>query len=261
MGLKHRLYAWSTYCQKKLMPGLRYCQEIYEEVLEAEVRPGSDWLDLGCGWHVLPEWRLDAERRLVDRCGLVAGIDYDLPSLRKHRTIPHLVRGDLNWLPFRDQAFDLVTSDMVLEHVEHPDAVFREVARLLKPGGRFVFHTVSVYAYATLVGRVVPDALHGPLIRLVDDRDEADVFPAFYRVNRPREIPALAARTGFRLLRLRMLVSSPRLRIVPPLVPLELLFTRLLMTDRLKMWRPNFIAILEKQPLAEPAALAEVAHP
>src|SRR5262249_4707508 len=64
-----------------IAPGLRYSQLFYEDQLRRLVGPTVDWLDLGCGHHVLPPWRGDAERTVVGRCRSVTGIDYDLPSL------------------------------------------------------------------------------------------------------------------------------------------------------------------------------------
>jgi SAM-dependent methyltransferase len=40
-------------------------------------------------------------------------------------------------LPFADQSFDAVVSLQVLEHVKHPRRVVEEIARVLKPGGKF----------------------------------------------------------------------------------------------------------------------------
>jgi SAM-dependent methyltransferase len=40
-------------------------------------------------------------------------------------------------LPFADAEFDFVWIFDVLEHVENPEVVLREVARVLRPGGRF----------------------------------------------------------------------------------------------------------------------------
>ncbi|MDQ6711732.1 MAG: class I SAM-dependent methyltransferase [Candidatus Dormibacteraeota bacterium] len=42
-------------------------------------------------------------------------------------------------LPFPDATFDTVVSTLVLCTVPSPDAVVREVKRVLKPGGRFLF--------------------------------------------------------------------------------------------------------------------------
>ena len=46
------------------------------------------------------------------------------------------VFGDGNRLPFRDERFDTVLATEVLEHVRSPATLLREMARVLKPGGR-----------------------------------------------------------------------------------------------------------------------------
>lgn len=43
--------------------------------------------------------------------------------------------GDGHFLPFKDNTFDAVISEAVLEHVHSPDRVVREIYRVLKPGG------------------------------------------------------------------------------------------------------------------------------
>src|SRR4030095_86368 len=118
-----------------------HSQTLYEKVLHSHVTPETKWLDLGCGHHVLPVWREEEERRLVAGCGMLVGMDYDLPSLKKHRSISLRVRGNINRLPFPDSFFDLVTANMVVEHLADPVEQFCEINRVLKPGGRFLFHT------------------------------------------------------------------------------------------------------------------------
>lgn len=51
---------------------------------------------------------------------------------------------DLSVQTFPDNCFDLVITLDVMEHVNSPDVVVREVARTLKPGGSFLF-TVPTY--------------------------------------------------------------------------------------------------------------------
>ncbi len=45
------------------------------------------------------------------------------------------VVGNGHFLPFKDNIFDIVILEAVLEHVEHPNKVILEVNRVLKPGG------------------------------------------------------------------------------------------------------------------------------
>jgi ubiquinone/menaquinone biosynthesis C-methylase UbiE len=52
-----------------------------------------------------------------------------------------LVRGNLEALPLEDAAFDLVLCTQVLEHLLDPAAGVRELARVLRPGGRVVLTT------------------------------------------------------------------------------------------------------------------------
>jgi ubiquinone/menaquinone biosynthesis C-methylase UbiE len=46
-------------------------------------------------------------------------------------------------IPFPDQSFDIVITNSVLEHVSDVDACFREISRILVPGGVFWFETAS----------------------------------------------------------------------------------------------------------------------
>jgi len=42
-------------------------------------------------------------------------------------------------MPFEDASFQTVISNSVLEHIPDLDAVLLETARVLKPGGMFIF--------------------------------------------------------------------------------------------------------------------------
>jgi ubiquinone/menaquinone biosynthesis C-methylase UbiE len=46
---------------------------------------------------------------------------------------------DAERIPYDDETFDLVVGHAVLHHIPDVDAAMREVLRVLKPGGRFVF--------------------------------------------------------------------------------------------------------------------------
>jgi ubiquinone/menaquinone biosynthesis C-methylase UbiE len=64
---------------------------------------------------------------------------------------------DAERIPYEDNTFDLVIGHAVLHHIPDVPAAFREVLRVLKPGGRFVFAgepTKVGDAYARKLGQL-----------------------------------------------------------------------------------------------------------
>ena len=64
---------------------------------------------------------------------------------------------DAERIPYADNSFDLVVGHAVLHHIPDVQAAFREVLRVLKPGGRFVFAgepTKIGNAYARRLGQL-----------------------------------------------------------------------------------------------------------
>ena len=240
-----RLYSIYYATKGFIAPSLEYAQVFYEEVLFKYVAADTLWLDLGCGHHILSPWRQTQEDELVSRCKDVIGIDFCLPALQVHRSIRKRVAGDILNLPFNARSFDLVTANMVVEHLSDPLAQFSEIRRVLKPGGRFIFHTPNANGYFCIARRFIPWRLNLWLVRLLDTRPEEDVFPIQYKANTAARINEIARLSGFKVNRIRMLLSTPVFAVVPPLMIVELLWIRLLMSKRFKGWRTNIIAELE----------------
>jgi SAM-dependent methyltransferase len=232
--------------RRRIAPTLHTSQDIYENVLKDLVRRESVWLDVGCGHQILPEWREKAEAELSQCCGTIVGIDYDLPSLQKHRSISLRVRGDISRLPFQNGSFDLVTANMVVEHLDNPRVQFEEISRILKPGGLFLFHTPNALGYFAMLRRLVPGGIARKLVALLDGREPGDVFPVEYRANTRRRIGHLATSTGLEVDKTKMIVSESVFQLVPPLAFFELIWIRALMTRPLAGIRTNIIAVLKK---------------
>jgi len=99
--------------------------------------PTGHGLDLGCGDGHLTAIVLAhvGQRDLI-------GVDIDpqetaIATARGiHREV---VTAPGDQLPFSDCQFDFAYSNSVLEHIEPIDATLRNVSRVLKPGGRFLF--------------------------------------------------------------------------------------------------------------------------
>ena len=103
------------------------------------VTPGERVLDAGCGTG-------RNFRRLLDQGAVLTGVDFSSGMLQvAHRNHPGvcLIQADLHhdW-PLDRSSFDLVVCALVGEHLGDLDRVFRQMHRVLSPGGRLLF---SVY--------------------------------------------------------------------------------------------------------------------
>jgi len=239
----HRFYWW---LQEIIAPNLRYCQEVYEDMLRDSVTSETRWLDLGCGHNVLPPWRADEEKRLAAMPERIVGLDYDMPSLRTHQAIEALVRGDVSTLPFRGDAFTLVTANMVFEHLREPETQLEEIKRVMEPGGELVFLTPNCAGYTTILGRLVPEFLKARVVHFFHGRIEGDVFPTFYRMNSPSRVHRAAERSGLIVEEIRLIPSAAQFIKIPPLVIFELIWIRLTMTRWLRALRTNLIVRCRK---------------
>lgn len=111
---------------------------VYNKVIEiVENNPGAKLLDLGSGCGGL-------SKRAKDKGLKVIALDADEKAFR-HKSEIEFRQGDLNeGLPFEDQSFDYVTMLEVIEHLQNPYFVLREINRVLRPKGTFFLSTPNV---------------------------------------------------------------------------------------------------------------------
>lgn len=107
-----------------------------------ELAPDDKVLDCGCGGGV-------NIRRLLKKCpqGIVKGIDYSLVSVEKTKKVNEtaiadgrcaVLQGSVADMMFADNWFDAVTAFETVYFWPDPARCFREVCRVLKPGGTFL---------------------------------------------------------------------------------------------------------------------------
>lgn len=229
-----------------IAPAAAPTQHAYRAWLEEALFRGCDWLDLGCGHQILPEWVRADEPGIVALCRRAVGIDLDFPSLRANRVIRDRILGDLSRLPLATERFDLVTANMVFEHLERPLEVLGEIRRVLKPGGRLLVHTPNRRAPALRAAAATPEVLKKPVIRVLEQRAAHDVFPTFYRINSAGDIRSMAAQAGLRVERLEHLSSAAATAVLGPLAVPELLMLRMFSGERLAHLRSNILFTLRK---------------
>jgi ubiquinone/menaquinone biosynthesis C-methylase UbiE len=182
---------------------LTHTQEHYARVLESYVQPGCRWLEVGCGRQILPDWamRVARQRELTERAKMLVGMDVD-DALYAHPLLTHRVIGLGNAMPFRPGSFDLVSANMVVEHVHRPEEFLREVERILDVGGRFVFHTTNFHNYMIFLAHFVPAVIKNRIVWKLEHRRPEDIFPTRYEMNTEAAIRKAVSHTSFRVERL-----------------------------------------------------------
>lgn len=232
---------------KFVCPGLRNSQFAYREALEEAVRPGTRWLDLGCGHQLLPDWMSDglsSQVALVNRCAAAVGVD--AVDLRPHVVGLEKVAADVEQLPFADETFSLVTANMVVEHVKDPARLLREVCRVLLPGGLFLFHTPNARYFEVAVVRHIPASVTKHIASFLDGRGGDDIFPTHYRLNKAKDIERVATESGLATRFVRHVECTAQGVMLGPLVLLELLVIRMLRLPIFEGYRSDLIVMLER---------------
>lgn len=107
--------------------------------LEQELEPVLKYLtgnvlNAGCGERDISNFLLSHGAASVETC--------DIKS-----SIPNTIICDLTKIPQKSDTYDSILCNAVLEHVQFPDQVLKELHRLLKPGGTFVLAVPFLQPY------------------------------------------------------------------------------------------------------------------
>jgi 2-polyprenyl-3-methyl-5-hydroxy-6-metoxy-1,4-benzoquinol methylase len=99
------------------------------------------------------------------------------------------IHADLNApLPCPDGSFDAIISTEVIEHLENPRAVFREFARLLRPGGRLLLTTPNQESIRSLASLII----RGHHVAFLDES-----YPAHVTALVRKDLDRLCLEAGF----------------------------------------------------------------
>jgi demethylmenaquinone methyltransferase / 2-methoxy-6-polyprenyl-1,4-benzoquinol methylase len=173
---------------------------------QAAVRPGDRVLDACCGTGDLALEALKAG-------GDVVGLDFSARMLERARRKSdevEWVQGDVTELPYEDGSFDAVTVGFGIRNVPELEAGLRELARVLRPGGRFgcleitrprgvlrPFFRLWFDGVVPLLGRVLPGGAAYTYLPASVRR-----FPG------PTDLAAAMEQAGFRDVRYRLLAGG-----------------------------------------------------
>ena len=173
----------------------------FDKVLEIGCGTGFFLLNLAQAGIVGQAHAVDISPGMVDTC---------VANGRRLGLEVHGRVADAEALPYEDDTFDLVLGHAVVHHLPNLDATFKELARVLHPGGRLVIageptrtgdHIASVFKAVARGGVLLAARIAGPERVLAEPRAlpevaglEADVDLHSFA---PDELEELAVRAGF----------------------------------------------------------------
>jgi ubiquinone/menaquinone biosynthesis C-methylase UbiE len=122
----------------------RNIQKVRQRLQPLDTQTIHDALELGCGIGAVSAFLADTYAMNV------CGTDFDPEQIEIARRMQpesdrlHFRVEDAAHLTFEDASFDLVLSQNVFHHVPDWEAAVREVARVLRPGGYFIWLDLAI---------------------------------------------------------------------------------------------------------------------
>jgi ubiquinone/menaquinone biosynthesis C-methylase UbiE len=147
--------------------GDEQCAKFYRALKSLTVIPGSVILDAGCGSGLL-------FNRVVSEAKMVVGLDISRSLLlsatgkaKEHKNV-HLVRADVDNMPFGDGVFSVVFAFTVLQNLPRPLETLQAISQVAKQGAVIVVTGLKKYFssenFSNLLKRV-----EFSLVSFVDD--------------------------------------------------------------------------------------------
>src|ERR1700674_2883077 len=169
----------------------------FHEMIRAGLPPNPEILEIGSG----PG---NPTSDCLCSFGRLTGIDVD-EAVLSNRALANAMTFNGEEFPFPGCSFDICVSNYVLEHVVDCAKHFREVARVMKPGGLYFFRTPNLWHYVTIASRLLPHSVHQRFANKLRGREGGnDPYPTVYRANTTRAIRKHGAGAGLAVKKIEM---------------------------------------------------------
>ena len=224
---------WADAIIKRWAPSYRHRWEVFESYFNEYLNGNTIWLDLGCGHNA------DIEEK-KQRAFYAAGVDVfkNEPLLARP-----FILSDITVLPFKSNTVDLVSMRFVMEHIAHPRALFEELNRVLKPGGKLLFSTTNVWSPVIFIPKLLPYSFRKRLILKIFKVQDEDIFPTYHRFN-----SFLKIKKRFQGMKLKELNFIQDLNAVNRVMFLSFFIWHIITSvGLLERLRSNLIAVYEKE--------------
>ncbi|VVA10374.1 PREDICTED: class I SAM-dependent methyltransferase [Prunus dulcis] len=142
-------------------PAIAALTKYYSKVFPPSNSPGVCILDMCSSWvsHFPPGYKQEQ----------IVGMGMNEEELKRNPVLTEYVVQDLNVnpkLPFEDNSFDVITNVVSVDYITKPLDVFKEMRRILKPGGLAImsFSNRCFWTKAISIWTSTGDADHGLIV-------------------------------------------------------------------------------------------------
>lgn len=176
---------------------------VFHGLCESVILKGGEILEIGAG-------PTNVTSDFLAILGRLHGLDID-PDIRNNAALAaaHVLDGE-NY-PFPDNTFDACVSNYVIEHVADPRGHLAEIARVLRPGGVYIFRTPNFWHYVSLVSHLTPHSFHTLVANRLRNLPEEshDPYPTHYRLNTRSAVERAARQAGLTVESLDLIEKEP----------------------------------------------------
>ncbi|CAB3289557.1 Methyltransferase [Methanocaldococcus lauensis] len=175
----------------------KYMRIVEKEIIKKEIKDNDFVLDIGCG---------TGEQLKILNKAIGLDISIEMAKIANKKTNKPVVVANAEFIPFKNRSFDKVISFFgALNHC-NIKKVFKEVRRVLKDDGVFIFTVANIYDIKWILKNIIKGNFKkirkslkkrkGTIIKVVDG-EKIKVKTRFYSI---KEIEELLKKEGFEIL-------------------------------------------------------------
>lgn len=185
-----RLAKYPKFLQR-LFNSIPTVHDVYDDVFKKYVCKENVLLDAGCG-------KKGILNKYKGQFKYAVGMDLSAAAVQQNTSLDSYVLGNLEYIPFPDNTFDIIISQWVVEHMSDPEECFREFYRVLKKGGGLILVTNSIYHPIMFFSSIFPEGFRDKIKnRVLPPEIEEDTFPTYYKCNTLKRIERVLTAIGF----------------------------------------------------------------
>ncbi len=223
----------------KVCPEFKTGGYFFRQYLKNYINSNSIILDAGCGSDgIISEFQFMPK--------LIIGVDINKKLLDKNKIVNKKIVSDLEHIPLGNNSVDIVISEFVLEHLRNPSAVFKEIYRVLKPKGVFIFITPNIINPIMTLSKILPHLFH-TLLRIKLLKKEEETHPTYYRANTYLRLLKLGEETGFHNYEITRAGNPEYFGFCKPLVPMSIFFEKLIDNNFLNTFKMYLVGCFIKK--------------